>query len=74
MTRLAKSLTKKRLRTAKALRRYRGQWVTMSQDESRVLGYGKTATLALKMARNRGEGSPFLTKVPQRRSATTLFF
>lgn len=43
---------------------YKGEWVTLSQDETRILGHGKTIEEALAMAKGKEEERPLLIKVP----------
>lgn len=46
------------------LKPYKGQWVALSQDEKRILGYGKSLDETLAAARKAEEGRPLLIKVP----------
>jgi predicted RNase H-like HicB family nuclease len=41
-----------------------GEWIALSKDLTKVVGAGKTVEDALEAARNNGEESPVLTKVP----------
>jgi predicted RNase H-like HicB family nuclease len=41
-----------------------GSWVAFSQDESRVVGYGKTYDEAVAAAEKSGELDPVITRVP----------
>ena len=43
---------------------YKGEWVALSSDETRMLGHGKTIEEALTLARGKEEGRPLLIKVP----------
>ena len=48
---------------------YKGEWVTLSQDETRLLGHGKTIEEALMMAKKKEEERPLLIKVPDEEGA-----
>jgi hypothetical protein len=41
-----------------------GSWVAFSQDESQVVGYGKTYDEAVDAAEKSGESDPVITRVP----------
>jgi hypothetical protein len=41
-----------------------GSWVAFSQDESQVVGYGKTYDEAVNAAEKSGESDPVITRVP----------
>ena len=41
-----------------------GTWVAFSEDESRVVGYGKSYDDAVKAAEDAGEKEPVITRVP----------
>ena len=43
---------------------YKGEWVALSSDETRILGYGKTIEETLTMAKGKEETRPLLIKVP----------
>lgn len=44
---------------------HKGQWVALSHDEKKVLGYGKTIDDAIKMAHEKApDETPVLIKVP----------
>lgn len=44
---------------------YKGEWVALSQDETRILGHGKTIEEALSLAKSKKDGDrPLLMKVP----------
>ena len=43
---------------------YKGEWVALSPDETRILGHGKTIEEALALAKGKEEGRPLLIKVP----------
>jgi hypothetical protein len=48
-----------------------GKWIALSEDWERVIGVGDTLEEAIRVARDNGEQSPFITKVPP---ATALIF
>jgi hypothetical protein len=41
-----------------------GSWVAFSNDESRVVAYGKTYDEAVSAAEETGESDPVITRVP----------
>ena len=41
-----------------------GQWIALSKDESRIVATGDTVEEAIRAARENGEESPILMKVP----------
>jgi hypothetical protein len=41
-----------------------GCWVTLSHDEKCVLGYSPDFDSAVRMAREKGEDAPIITRVP----------
>ena len=44
---------------------YKGEWVALSQDETRILGHGKTIEEALGLAKSKKEKErPLLLRVP----------
>lgn len=45
-------------------RKYKGQWVALLDDETTVIGSGKTAKLAQEKAKKKGYEKPILTRVP----------
>jgi len=65
--------TKEPIRLAKLLAPYKGKWVTLTQDEKKVLGSGKTIDEALKAAEKKGELMPVLVKVPDETTSTILY-
>lgn len=48
----------------KIYRRFKGLWIALGDDESTVLGSGKTAREALEKARKKGYEKPILTHMP----------
>lgn len=49
---------------SKILEPYSNEWVALSIDEKKVIASGKTVKEALQKAKQKGENSPILTKVP----------
>lgn len=49
---------------SKIYQRYRGKWVALKEDETTVVGSGRTAQAALKIARRKGYEQPILFRVP----------
>jgi Family of unknown function (DUF5678) len=41
-----------------------GQWIALSRDENRIVGTGDTVEDAIRVARENGEDSPIVMKVP----------
>ena len=56
----------------KLLGPYKGEWVTLSNDETRVVGHGKTIEEAIAQAKKQGENRPVLIKSPDRNSVLLL--
>ena len=54
------------------LRPYRGKWVALSQDETKVLGSGATIDEALEGAHREGEQQPIVIRVPESVAAYLL--
>ena len=50
----------------KLVKAYKGLWVALAEDETTVLGAGKTVQAALFAARKKSPKMPFLTRVPER--------
>ena len=46
-------------------RKYKGMWVALADDQTTVLGVGKTVKEAVTKAKNKSSKTPFLTRVPQ---------
>lgn len=42
-----------------------GAWVALSNDEDRVVAYSSDLDEALKVAAERGEANPVITRVPE---------
>lgn len=55
---------KKAIDLSKILKSYSNEWVALSSDEKRVIASAKTVKEALKIAREKGEESPIMTRVP----------
>ena len=49
-----------------------GTWIAISQNQERVVGKGRTSREALRKAKQNGEESPFITRVPKQSSALIL--
>lgn len=49
----------------KLIKKYRGLWVALAEDETTVLGAGETVRDALLAAKKKSEKMPFLTRVPE---------
>ena len=47
-------------------KKYKGLWVALADDETTVLGAGKTVNEAVKQARKKTDKTPFLTRVPKK--------
>jgi hypothetical protein len=41
-----------------------GSWIAFSQDESRVVGHGKTYDEVVAAAEKAGESNPVITRIP----------
>ena len=65
--------TNEPIHLAKLLEPYKGKWVTLTQDETTVLGVGDTIEEALKKAEEKGELMPFLMKVPDPSTGALLY-
>ena len=65
--------TEEPIHLAKLLAPYKGKWVTMTKDEKKVLGSGRTIDEALKAAEEKGELMPFLIKVPDESTSALIF-
>ena len=50
----------------KLVKAYKGLWVALAEDETTVLGAGKTVRSALDAAKKKSPKMPFLTHVPDR--------
>lgn len=54
---------------SKLYKRYKGLWVALAEDDSTVLGVGKTVQEAVMAARKKTDKTPFLTRMPETLSA-----
>ena len=54
---------------SKLYKNYKGLWVALAEDETTVLGYGKTVKEAIKKASIKTNKTPFLTRIPKDLSA-----
>ena len=50
----------------KLVKAYKGLWVALAEDETTVLGAGKTVQAALLAAKKKSPKMPFLTHVPEK--------
>ena len=50
----------------KLVKAYKGMWVALAEDETTVLGAGKTVQAAIFAAKKKRNKMPFLTHVPDR--------
>ena len=50
----------------KLLKPHKGEWVTLSHDEKKVLGHGESIDAALAGAKKAGEHHPLLMRVPDK--------
>lgn len=65
--------TKEPIHLAKLLAPHSGKWVTLTRDETTILGVGNTIEEALKKAEEQGEALPVLLKVPEQNTAAILY-
>ena len=50
----------------KLMKAYKGLWVALAEDETTVLGTGKTVKSAILAAKKKDDKMPFLTYVPEK--------
>lgn len=50
----------------KLIKAYKGLWVALAEDETTVLGAGKTVNAALLAAKKKSPKMPFLTHIPEK--------
>ena len=50
----------------KLINAYKGLWVALAEDETTVLGSGKTVRAALLAAKEKSNKMPFLTHIPEK--------
>jgi len=50
-------------------KKYKGLWVALLDDESTVVGSGKTAKQALQEAKNNGYTDTIISRIPENLSA-----
>ncbi len=48
----------------KIAKEYKGKWVALTEDEKKVVSFGKSAKDVLEKAKKRGIESPILFRVP----------
>jgi len=46
------------------IKKYKGKWVSLTEDEKKVISFGKSAKEALEKAKKEGYENPILFKVP----------
>jgi hypothetical protein len=66
------SHTKEPIHLTNLLSPYKGKWVALSHDETRVVGAGVTLDEALEAAKKKGEEKPVIIKSPDEHSALLL--
>lgn len=49
----------------KLFKKYKGQWVALSESKESVLGSGKTVKEAVMNAKKVSHETPFLTRIPE---------
>ena len=50
----------------KLIKKYKGLWVALAEDETTILGAGETVRIALDAAKKKSNKMPFLTHVPNK--------
>lgn len=53
------------LNWAQLYKKYKGKWIALLDDETTVVGSGKTLKEALEEARKKGYTSPIVSRMPQ---------
>jgi len=48
----------------KIIKKYRGKWVALTEDEKKVISFSKSAKKTLEEAKKRGHKNPILFRVP----------
>ena len=48
----------------KIVKKYKGKWIALTEDEKRVVSFGKSAKETLEKAKKEGLENPILFKVP----------
>ena len=66
------SHTKEPVHLAKLLFPYKGKWVALSHDETKIVGVGVTLDEALEGAKKKGEEKPVIIKSRDAHSALLL--
>lgn len=54
----------KALDFTKIIKRYKGKWIALTEDEKKVVSFGRSAKETLEKAKKRGLETPILFKVP----------
>lgn len=50
----------------KIVKKYKGQWVALKDDEKTVIAHGHTAKSAMEAAKKKGYHHPILTRMPDK--------
>lgn len=50
---------------SKLYKKYKGMWIALAKNESTVLGFGKTASEALKKSQKKTSKTPTLVYMPK---------
>lgn len=51
---------------SKIYKKYKGLWVALLDDETTVVGSGRTLKEAKEVAKKKGYGNPIMTRMPER--------
>lgn len=62
----------KNIHTTLFSEKYRDRWVALESKSGKVVGVGKTATLAFEQSQKKGVKVPVLTRVPKNYGATYI--
>ena len=54
------------------LKGYSDEWVALNEDQTKVVGHGKSLKEALLRAKKKGHNDPILTRVPRHYGAYIL--
>ncbi|KKP56386.1 MAG: hypothetical protein UR80_C0032G0011 [Parcubacteria group bacterium GW2011_GWB1_35_5] len=49
----------------KIYKKYKGLWVALADDETTVLGFGKTLKEAISVAKKKNNNNPIVMRVPE---------
>jgi len=50
----------------KIYKKYKGLWVALANDETTVLGFGKTLKEAVSVAKKKNNDNPIVMRVPEK--------